>query len=89
VTGVIVVPVTIFLSSLSLKVNLVVSLLAKMTIFDLPLVDFGQFNDGTPEQREHAAKGVVYSFLKHGFVRLKNHGVSKDFVEEIWKWVCH
>jgi isopenicillin N synthase-like dioxygenase len=57
------------------------------TLLQLPLVDFGLFLHGKPDERKRAAKQLVDSFRKHGFVRLKNHGVSKEFVQEIWKWV--
>ena len=59
-----------------------------MTVLQLPQVDFGLFLRGNPTERRRAAKQLVDSFQKHGFVRLKNHGVSKEFVQEIWKWVC-
>lgn len=55
--------------------------------FELPLVDFGKFLHGAPEERKAAAKELVDSFSNHGFVRLKNHGVSKEFVQQIWDWV--
>ena len=55
--------------------------------FELPLVDFGLFRHGTLDEQDRAAKQLVDSFTKHGFVRLKNHGISKEFVQEIWKWV--
>ncbi len=55
---------------------------------ELPLVDFGLFRHGNPAERQQAAEQLVESFQQHGFVRLKNHGVSKEFVQEIWKWVC-
>jgi len=57
-------------------------------VLQLPLVDFGLFLHGNPDERKYAAKQLVNSFQNHGFVRLKNHGVSREFVQEIWKWVC-
>jgi len=56
-------------------------------VLQLPLVDFGLFLHGNADERKYAAKQLVGSFQNHGFVRLKNHGVSREFVEEIWKWV--
>jgi hypothetical protein len=53
----------------------------------LPLVDFGLFLHGSQEERQFAARQLVDSFLNHGFVRLKNHGVSPELVQDIWKWV--
>lgn len=58
-----------------------------MTVTQLPLVDFGFFLHGSTEQREQAAKKLVDSFVNHGFVRLNNHGISRDFVQQIWEWV--
>jgi isopenicillin N synthase-like dioxygenase len=58
-----------------------------MTVTQLPLVDFGQFLHGNADQRQQAAKKLVDSFVNHGFVRLKNHGISRDFVQQIWEWV--
>jgi isopenicillin N synthase-like dioxygenase len=60
-----------------------------MTDFKLPLVDIGECIHGQPTERLRASKELVESFENHGFVRLKNHGVSKEFIEEIWKWVCN
>ncbi|KAJ5884031.1 gibberellin 20-oxidase [Penicillium subrubescens] len=57
-----------------------------MTVTQLPLVDFGQFLHGNADQRQQAAKKLVDSFVNHGFVRLKNHGISRDFVQQIWEW---
>ncbi|KAJ5157216.1 gibberellin 20-oxidase [Penicillium canariense] len=57
-----------------------------MTVTQLPLVDFGLFLHGNEDQREQAAKQLVESFVNHGFVRLKNHGISRDFVKQIWHW---
>jgi hypothetical protein len=60
-----------------------------MTVTQLPLVDFGLFLHGSIDQREQAAKKLVDSFVNHGFVRLKNHGISGDFVQQIWEWVIN
>jgi hypothetical protein len=59
----------------------------KMTVTQLPLVDFGIFLHGNKDQREQAARQLVESFVNNGFVRLKNHGISRDFVKQIWQWV--
>ena len=61
--------------------------MGSLSSFELPLVDFGKFLHGTPEDRKAAADQLVESFTNHGFVRLKNHGVSKEFVRQIWEWV--
>lgn len=58
-----------------------------MTVTQLPLVDFNLFLRGSIDQRQQAAKKLVDSFVNHGFVRLKNHGISRDFVQQIWEWV--
>ncbi|KAB8075260.1 putative gibberellin 20-oxidase [Aspergillus leporis] len=54
--------------------------------FQLPLVDLGLFLHGTLEEQRFAAKELVDSFVQHGFVRIKNHGIPKEFVQEIWHW---
>jgi isopenicillin N synthase-like dioxygenase len=55
--------------------------------FVIPLVDFGGFLHGSEAERIQAARQLVKSFEAHGFVRLRNHGISKEFVNDIWRWV--
>lgn len=58
-----------------------------MTVIQLPFVDFSLFLHGTADQRGKAAKQLVDSFVNHGFVRLQKHGISREFVQQIWEWV--
>ncbi|KAF2839731.1 putative gibberellin 20-oxidase [Patellaria atrata CBS 101060] len=57
-----------------------------MADFDLPLLDFDLFHNGTPEERLQLGEALVESFIKHGFVRLRNHGITDEMVQNIWKW---
>ncbi|KAJ5965377.1 gibberellin 20-oxidase [Penicillium waksmanii] len=57
-----------------------------MTVIQLPFVDFSLFLHGTADQRVKAAKQLVDSFVNHGFVRLQKHGISREFVQQIWEW---
>jgi isopenicillin N synthase-like dioxygenase len=54
---------------------------------EIPLVDFGTFLTGSQEQKEQVAKEIDDAFRNVGFVYLRNHGVSKERVEECFAWV--
>ncbi|CAD6593810.1 MAG: hypothetical protein ASARMPREDX12_007681 [Alectoria sarmentosa] len=53
---------------------------------DLPLLDFSKFLHGNPTERLEVAEQIADCFTRHGFIKLKNHGVSDDIVQGIWKW---
>ena len=55
----------------------------------LTTVDFGLFRDGSPAERLQTAKALVNSFRECGFVRLVNHGISLQTIEEAESWVCN
>jgi isopenicillin N synthase-like dioxygenase len=53
----------------------------------IPIVDFGAFLSGSEEAKEQIAKQLDDAFRDVGFVYLKNHGVSREVVEECFEWV--
>jgi isopenicillin N synthase-like dioxygenase len=50
---------------------------------DLPTLDFGKFNDGTTAERLQLSHDLVDSFQKHGFVKLKHHGIPQADVAKL------
>lgn len=53
----------------------------------IPIVDFGQFLNGSQEEKERVAREIDDAFRTSGFVYLRNHGVEKEVVEEAFEWV--
>ena len=53
----------------------------------LPVVDFSLLTLGTDAQRSLSAKQLVDSLEIHGFVRLRNHGLSSDTIRALFTWV--
>ena len=49
---------------------------------DLPTLDFSQFLYGSKKTRFALAVALVDSFKSHGFVKLTNHGIAEDTVED-------
>jgi isopenicillin N synthase-like dioxygenase len=54
----------------------------------LATVDFGAFLGGTEDQRRSAATTLVDSFRSTGFVKLINHGIPLEMIQEAEAWVC-
>jgi hypothetical protein len=54
---------------------------------DLPTLDFSHFLTGNPTQQIRLANDLVASFKKHGFVKLINHGISEERIQELFSWV--
>ena len=53
----------------------------------VPVVDFGQFLNGSVEQKKSTAAAIDSAFQNVGFVYLQNHGVPQERVDECFKWV--
>ena len=53
----------------------------------VPIVDFGEFLNGSEEKKSRVAERIDTAFREVGFVFLKNHGVDKEMVEECFEWV--
>ena len=53
----------------------------------VPLLDASQLQAGE-EARKNFLKDLVKSFQDYGFVRLTNHGVPADQVQQIFAAVC-
>jgi isopenicillin N synthase-like dioxygenase len=53
----------------------------------VPLVDFGQFLNGSQADKKKAASELDSAFRTVGFVYLQNHGVPQERVEKCFSWV--
>ncbi|KAK5085552.1 hypothetical protein LTR05_004837 [Lithohypha guttulata] len=51
----------------------------------MPVIDFGAFRTGDPQQRQQVADQVVEAFKNSGFLYLKNHGIPKDQVQTVFR----
>lgn len=54
---------------------------------DLPTLDFAKFMKGPDWMRKEVATKITDSFIKHGFVKIINHGISNEMVDGIFSWV--
>ena len=53
-------------------------------VLELQTLDFADVTSGPAERREAAAKQIADSFIKHGFVKLINHGVPDALVQDLF-----
>jgi len=53
----------------------------------LPTLDLSLYTDGHAVERQQLASQLLDSLSQHGFVKLVGHGVSRETVEELLKWV--
>lgn len=49
---------------------------------DLPTLNFSSFYHGPEKERLEVATALVNSFRKHGFVKLVNHGIPEETVQD-------
>ncbi|KAH6649195.1 hypothetical protein BKA67DRAFT_539186 [Truncatella angustata] len=54
--------------------------------FNLPMVDMSLFISGNRLERSRFADQLRDSLVKHGFVKVINHGISDSEVEEVFDW---
>ncbi|KAI9764595.1 MAG: hypothetical protein M1840_008324 [Geoglossum simile] len=52
----------------------------------VPIVDYGLFLHGSPEDRQTAASQIDEAFRTAGFVFLLNHGIAQAKVDECFEW---
>ena len=55
----------------------------------IPVIDFGPFLNGTPDQKEAVAQKVVDAFKNVGFIYLANHGIPADQIATVFSKVRH
>ena len=55
---------------------------------DLPTLDFSLFLQGNDREKRALSERLVDSFKKHGFVKLKNHGLPEATVKQFLSAVC-
>ncbi len=53
----------------------------------IPQLDFSAFTNGTAIQREQFCSELVAGLSQLGFIKLINHGLSKDEIVEVFSWV--
>ena len=56
---------------------------------EVPVVDFGLFTHGTPEQRIQTARDILTAFKQVGFVYLQNHELPEEELEQAFYHVRH
>jgi isopenicillin N synthase-like dioxygenase len=54
---------------------------------DISTIDFANFERGDTEQRKAIGTAITDAFQRQGFLRLINHGISRQTVEELFEWV--
>ena len=52
-----------------------------------PLLDASKFRNGSPSERQEYAQQLLEQLQGSGFVRITNHGIPNDKVEECFEWV--
>jgi len=50
-------------------------------------LDFGQFLNGDPTSQRQFCEEIVNALCSVGFVKLINHGISDEEVDEAFEWV--
>ena len=53
---------------------------------DLPTVNLTTFGNGPDWRRKDEAKKLSDSLIAHGFVKVIDHGIPNNVVQEIWEW---
>ena len=53
----------------------------------LPTLDLSLYIDGDTYERQQLASRLLDSLSKHGFVKLVGHGISRETVNELLRWV--
>ncbi|KAK9414989.1 putative Oxoglutarate/iron-dependent oxygenase [Seiridium unicorne] len=53
---------------------------------NLPTLDFSKFYFGSEDEKGRLGENIVKSFVKHGFVKLINHGIRDDTVAKSFQW---
>lgn len=50
-------------------------------------LDASRYTNGTTDERLQFARDFVSSLNKHGYAKLRNHGISSQDVRELFSWV--
>lgn len=51
-------------------------------------LDFAEFYSETPKTKSEFCERLVVALGKNGFVKLVNHGISKEVIEQAFDIVC-
>jgi isopenicillin N synthase-like dioxygenase len=61
--------------------------LTKAFIMSIPVVDLAKFVNGTAEDRSAFVHQLGRAYENVGFVAVKNHGISDELIEELYRYV--
>lgn len=53
----------------------------------LPVLDISSFISGSDVERSLFAKHLVEVSKEHGFIKIRNHGLTSDTVNALFAWV--
>ena len=53
----------------------------------IPIIDLTQFYSGTKSEQSNLATRVTQELQKNGAVRLINHGIPAEMINECYEWV--
>lgn len=53
----------------------------------IPTLDASDFLAGSESQRNRFASDLVDSFVRTGFVKIVNHGIPEEMIDDLFKWV--
>lgn len=54
----------------------------------IPTLDFAKFHSGSDAERREFASSLTDGFKRLGFVKLVNHGFSKEEISHLFQVVC-
>ena len=53
----------------------------------LPVLDLSKYTLGSSQEQDQFGQELIKSFKQHGFVKLVNHGLDREYVEQLMEWV--
>ncbi|KAH7042793.1 putative gibberellin 20-oxidase [Macrophomina phaseolina] len=53
---------------------------------EIRTLDFSKFHNGTDAERKEFARGLFDGWSKEGFVKIINHGFTKDDFDQLFEW---
>lgn len=54
---------------------------------DLPVLDLSRYSQGTPSEQRKFSGELLRVFKAHAFVKLKNHGMDREYIDTLMRWV--
>lgn len=56
---------------------------------DIPTLNFRDFTSGTQFQKDTFCSNLYASLSTLGFVKIKNHTIPDEILDQVFDWVCH